>query len=158
MVSRRQWVAAVKAAPFPPSQRPVKATLLSLADLMTPEGELHRWRDEMAAAAGDLPPRTLDRHLGRAVQDRWLIREVPGGNGRRSLYRGAPVEYRDGWSWTPDPVKARWFADRFTGLFDCHVWVADVEPARMLGKINTMRPGEREVVVDSDGLSIRAVR
>lgn len=86
LTQRRQWRQAVASGTFAASQRPVKATLLVLADLMSSTGELHRWRDEMVNAT-DLPPRTLDRHLQRAVQDGWLVREVPGGHGRRSLYR-----------------------------------------------------------------------
>ncbi len=85
MTSRRQWVAAVKAAQVPASLRPMKATLLSLADLITADGELSRWREEMTKATG-LPSRTLNRHLQRAVEDRWLIRTMPGGKRRRSVY------------------------------------------------------------------------
>jgi hypothetical protein len=85
MTSRRQWLAAVKVAPFPASQRPMKATLLVLADRMTATGELHVWREEMVKATG-VPPRTLDRHLHHALIAGWLVRKVCGGNGRRSLF------------------------------------------------------------------------
>jgi hypothetical protein len=83
---RLRWQQALKAAPFSASQRTVKATLLTLVDLMAVTGELEVWREEMVQATG-LPPRTLDRHLHRAVEDGWLVRAVPGGHGRRSLYR-----------------------------------------------------------------------
>jgi hypothetical protein len=85
VTTRRQWVAALTVAAFSPSQRPVKATLLSLAPLMTPEGELHRWRDELLAAT-NLPGRTLDRHLKRAAEDGWLRHVVHGGRGRRGIF------------------------------------------------------------------------
>lgn len=88
LTPRNRWQKAVASAVFPASQRPVKATLLVLAGLLTPSGELNVWRDEMAQATG-LPVRTLNRHLQRAVEDGWLIRDVPGGHGRRSLYRAA---------------------------------------------------------------------
>ena len=83
---RARWHRALAAAAVPASLRPMKAALLSLARLMSPKGELHAWRDEMTEATG-LPTRTLTRQLQRAVESGWLVRDVPGGHGRRSRYR-----------------------------------------------------------------------
>lgn len=52
---------------------------------MGPTGELSVYRDEIVKATG-LPPRTVDRHLARAVEAGWLRHEQHGGQGRRSLY------------------------------------------------------------------------
>ena len=105
LTPRLRWQQAVAAAAFPASLRPVKATLLVLVALMTPTGELHAWRDEMVKACG-LPPRTLDRHLQRAVSLGWLVHEDHGGRGRRGLYR-AVIPETDSAPWvarysTPD--------------------------------------------------------
>ncbi|MEV7428295.1 hypothetical protein AB0N29_01640 [Nocardioides sp. NPDC092400] len=71
-----------------------------------------------------------------------------------TLYRGATDEHRDGWSWTPNRAVAARFADeRILGRADGKVWVAHVEPWRLLTR-NTERE-EEEYVVDTDGLEIR---
>ncbi len=85
---RLRWQQAVASDAFPRSERVVRGTLLCLVGLMTSTGELHEWRDEIASATG-LPTRTLNRHLQRAVDLGWLVRETQGGNGRRSLYQAA---------------------------------------------------------------------
>lgn len=69
----------------------------------------------------------------------------------RPLYRGADEAHRDGWSWSDDRAVAEWFAHRKPGG---RVWVAQVEPSRLLARITTERPGESEYVVDPDGLII----
>lgn len=86
LTPRLRWRQAVASDRFPRTERVVKGTLLALAELMASTGELHEWRDSIAEATG-LPVRTLNRHLERAVSLGWLMREVPGGNGRKSLYR-----------------------------------------------------------------------
>ena len=91
MTTRRQWRAALRSDAFPRDQRVVRGTLLLLVDLVDQEGELHRWREEIAAETG-LPSRTLNNHLKRAVTLGWLVLVVRGGNGRRSLYRVAIPE------------------------------------------------------------------
>jgi hypothetical protein len=85
LTPRRRWQQAITSDAFPRTERVVRGTLLCLVELMTPTGELRVWRDEMVDATG-LPPRTLNRHLQRAIDLGWLVREVPGGNGRRSEY------------------------------------------------------------------------
>ncbi len=85
LTPRLRWRQALCSKGFPANLRVVKSTLLSLVDQMTPNGELRRWRFELADAIG-IPERTLDRHLQRAVDAGWLIRTVPGGNGRRAVY------------------------------------------------------------------------
>jgi hypothetical protein len=72
----------------------------------------------------------------------------------RRLYRGADADHRDGWSWTPDPAVAGWFADREIHRRRGRVWTALVPPAAMLAVITDQRPGEPEVVVDTAGLEI----
>jgi hypothetical protein len=76
----------------------------------------------------------------------------------RRLYRGADEAHRDGWSWTDDRAVAKWFADRSMHHTPGRVWTAVVEPARLLARITTERPGEAEWVVDTDGLAIDPVR
>lgn len=83
---RLRWRQAVASDAFPRTERVLKGTLLCLVELMSPTGEVHEWRDTIADTTG-LPVRTLTRHLQRAVDLGWLVREIPGGNGRKSLYR-----------------------------------------------------------------------
>jgi hypothetical protein len=82
---RGRWVRAVKSADFPRDLRSIRATLLCLVDVMSAEGVLSASRDRLADVTG-LPVRTLNRHLGRAVEAGWLVHVVHGGNGRRSRY------------------------------------------------------------------------
>ncbi len=82
---RLRWAQAIKSDTFPQCERVIRGTLLCLVDLMTPTGELRVWREEMIQATG-LPARTLDRHLQRAVDAGWLIRETPAGKKRQSVY------------------------------------------------------------------------
>jgi len=74
----------------------------------------------------------------------------------RRLYRGADEAHRDGWSWTDDQGRAEWFAARFNHLgTPGQVWQAVVEPWRLFARIDHVRlKGEREYVVDTDGLAI----
>lgn len=73
-----------------------------------------------------------------------------------TLWRGALPDHRDGWAWTDDRALAEWFADRPHNGGRACVWVADVEPARMLARISQQRLGESEYVVDTRGLRILA--
>lgn len=92
---RLRWAKAIKSDTFPQSERVIRGTLLCLVDLINPTGELRMWREQMVDATG-LPPRTLDRHLQRAVDAGWLIREMPAGKRRQSVYRTAiPTEGPD---------------------------------------------------------------
>jgi len=72
----------------------------------------------------------------------------------RLLYRGADEAHRAGWSWTEDRQQAQWFADRTIHPTPGRVWQAVVEPARLLARITSTRQGEREWVVDTEGLDI----
>lgn len=88
----------------------------------------------------------------------------------KRLFRGADYANRDGWSWTEDLALATWFAERESVYksaavpdhphgygqrhTDGRVWVADVEPDRLLARITEARPGETEWVVETDGLVI----
>ncbi len=74
------------------------------------------------------------------------------------LWRGAHPKYRRGWSWTDDRDRAQWFAARnalLTGPDDEVVWVADVQPDRLLARITEHRR-ESEYVVDARGLKVTA--
>lgn len=68
------------------------------------------------------------------------------------LYRGSTVEGRDNWSWTDDREEAGRNASGFYRRRPGHLWVALVEPWRLLAR-NTGR-GESEYVVDTDGMTI----
>lgn len=85
LTPRLRWRQAVTSDAFPRSERVVRGTLLCLVELMSSTGELSVLRDDIAAVTG-LPPRTVDRHLARAVEAGWLIHERHGSRGRRSLY------------------------------------------------------------------------
>ena len=82
---RQRWARAIKSPAFPAHLRSIKGTLLSLVDVASAAGELHVWRGQLVAATG-LPPRTLNRHLSRAVEAGWLAHPDHGGRGRRSRY------------------------------------------------------------------------
>jgi hypothetical protein len=70
------------------------------------------------------------------------------------LYRGAPVSRRDRMSWTDDLATARRFASgEMWGTEPDTVWTALVEPSRLLCA-NLDGRGEREYIIDTDGLAI----
>lgn len=73
-----------------------------------------------------------------------------------TLYRGAVAERRTDWSWTRDRAVAERFAAGLRGRGTGRLWVCTVPPEHMLA-VNTER-GEDEVVVDTRGLLIEAVR
>ncbi len=85
MSRRLLWQREVSRTAFDVGMRPVKATLLSIASLMTIDGRLEVWRDQLVDAAG-VPPRTIDRHLDKAISAGWLRRTMPGGYKRRAVY------------------------------------------------------------------------
>lgn len=77
------------------------------------------------------------------------------------LWRGAPAQYRDSWSWTDDRTLAQGFATIAANRWsDSAVWTAVVEPWRLLALL----PGGHavgdwvgfglEYVVNTDGLTI----
>ncbi len=66
----------------------MKAALLTLADVMGPDGRLRAPRAEMVAAT-HLNVRTLTRYLTWAVEAGWLVHERRGGNGRTGVYLAA---------------------------------------------------------------------
>lgn len=90
-VRRVPWRDAVASAAFPAEMRVVRGTLLCLARLMTPDGTLDKSRAQMTDAAG-LPPRTLDRHLARAVSAGWLEHVQSGGHNHNGKYGAALPE------------------------------------------------------------------
>ena len=74
-----------------------------------------------------------------------------------TLYRGAPRESQDGWSWTDDRDVAQWFADRFPDMPDrlpSFVWTATVEPWRLFCRNHEDARGESEYVIDTSDLEI----
>jgi len=85
LTPRLRWRQAVASDAFPRSERVVRGTLLCLVELMSSTGELSVMREDIVEMTG-LPPRTVDRHLSRAVTAGWLIHERHGSRGRRSLY------------------------------------------------------------------------
>ena len=85
MSRRLLWQREIARTAFDVGMRPVKATLLSIVPLMTVDGRLEVWRDQMIDAAG-VPSRTIDRHLEKAVTAGWLRRVTAGGYKRRAVY------------------------------------------------------------------------
>jgi hypothetical protein len=85
-VNRAAWRRAVGSEAFPRELRSIRGTLLLLAAGMTADGELNVNRARLIELAA-LPPRSLDRHLARAVNGGWLNHVVHGGHGRRSRYQ-----------------------------------------------------------------------
>jgi hypothetical protein len=64
--------------------------------------------------------------------------DYPNPAGPLSIYRGATRGRARGMAWTTDPDKARWFADRFSGLAGqgpfraAHVYTVTAPPAAIL--------------------------
>ncbi len=85
MVTRRQWIAAVRGPDYPTKMRVVRATLLCLP--VTVDGRITVTDDEIAVATG-LPRRTVQWHLWKAAEARWITRTdvKRGGNGRRCRF------------------------------------------------------------------------
>jgi len=84
--TRREWLREVQQAHFPTGQRIMRGTLLCLP--MTTSGEVVVTDPEISEVTG-LPVRTVSRHLSKAVEYGWLIRESRGGNGSRHRFRAA---------------------------------------------------------------------
>jgi hypothetical protein len=98
-VNRPQWQSAICSRSFPSNLRVLWSTLLLIAPLMNADGELTVFRDKIAAETG-LLLRTVDRHLARAVAEKWLGHHVHGGHGRAGMYRAtspscAPLSTRN---------------------------------------------------------------
>jgi hypothetical protein len=69
------------------------------------------------------------------------------------LYRGATPDRRAGWSWTNDVnVAAAYAFEGVRGRKRGRVWVAEVEPARLLAFHDGREEGE--YVVDTEGMEI----
>lgn len=88
---------------------------------------------------------------------------APPPRGPVVLYRGSSHLRRRGWSWTPDLSIAARFALRH-GLEggDAHIYSAEVPPSALLAVVSPnfvfgggLSSGEREVVVDTAGLTIK---
>lgn len=92
--NRRQWLRAVKSADFPRELRAIRATLLTVADVMTADGTLSTARDRLVERTG-LPARTVDRHLARAVAGGWLAHTRRGCLGRLPEYRATVPDLYD---------------------------------------------------------------
>ncbi len=118
LTRRALWRQAVTSDAFPTCLRVIRGTLLCVVDLMSADGELAVYREQIKAVTG-LPVRTIDRHLARAVDAGWLVHEQHGGQGRRSVYRAeiptadsAPqlARYRDSGAANSPPEVARYSA------------------------------------------------
>ena len=90
---------------MPRELRVVRGTLLLATDLMTADGVLEVLREKLADQTG-LPPRTLNRHLARAVESGWLAHDVAGGNGRRSRYTATMPSCRPEVAHNPQQLQA----------------------------------------------------
>ncbi|TAM63550.1 hypothetical protein [Mycobacterium sp.] len=70
------------------------------------------------------------------------------------LYRGCHRERHLGISWTTDPARAQWFADRDLGKGIGHVYVHRAKPGELLAYIHTEHGrGEAEYVIDPNFLN-----
>lgn len=69
-----------------------------------------------------------------------------------TLYRGATDEGRLGWSWTSSPATAGKYATEVFKRPPSLIWVATVEPERVLGHF--AERGEQEFVVDTAGMTV----
>jgi hypothetical protein len=142
-------------------RNPAPRVLLELFDM----GEVdYAWMPQLvpdAWSGGEWPLEMLPRADWLLLWDAcggFMINGVRAPRRRpskpRGLYRGADKAHRDGFSWTPDPAVAGWFADRVIHRRRGRVWTALVPPAAMLAVITDERAGEPEVVVDTAGLEI----
>lgn len=103
-MNRHQWLRAVKSAEFPRELRPIRGTLLTLADGMTADGTLSTARDKLVKLTG-LPARTVDRHLARAVTGGWLAHTRRGCLGRLPEYRATVPDLHDDSECTPQVAR-----------------------------------------------------
>lgn len=94
IVNRREWLRAVKSAGFPRELRPIRATLLTVADVMTADGTLSTARGKLVERTG-LPARTADRHLARAVAGGWLAHTRRACLGWLAEYRATVPDLHD---------------------------------------------------------------
>lgn len=78
---------------------------------------------------------------------------LSGPPSRITLYRGGIDPSR--MAWTDDRAQAEWFCDRFPGG---RLWTAEASSDRILAHFNTIRNGEREYVIDPDGLSFTEIK
>jgi len=61
------------------------------------------------------------------------------------IYRGAAPEYARGLSWTTDPERAKWFAERYSA-WDGKVFACEIPKTKILAYF--LERGEDEVVID----------
>jgi hypothetical protein len=66
------------------------------------------------------------------------------------LYRAAPEDRREGWSWTENPEFAKFFLRYFAGSV---LWTCTVPPDRLLAAMTVN--GETEIIADVAGLDVR---
>lgn len=124
--------------------------------------ELDLLPDDAAGLVGDVwsmaeyPSRMLDSWEWEQLFD-WSGYRHDGEPASRpkaplTLYRGAPVEYRECMSWTGSRDVAEWFNTRNRDMYglDSRVWVATVDPWYLLASVGGRQ--EAEYVVSVDGL------
>ena len=111
-----------------------------------------------AWSAVEFPSRACDEDLWRHLFDLagYTVDTAPAERPSEplTLWRGALPSHASGWSWTDDLELARWFAARPHNRAEGRVWVATVEPTRLLARITQQREGESEYVVDARGLQV----
>lgn len=81
----------------------------------------------------------------------------PRPTGAKTLFRGSSFELRTRWSWTEDIDQASWFADRIRSSGgDASLWEVTAPAVALLADFTSdFGRGEREWVVDTNGLDIR---
>jgi hypothetical protein len=95
--SKAAWGRTVAAADSSELPRQVKATLLALLRYVRSDGSLNYSRSQLCRAAGDLPDRTMGRHLAQAVDLGWLEHVTSGHNGKHAVYRISTPQARQEW-------------------------------------------------------------
>lgn len=81
-------------------------------------------------------------HLGLEKKEQAALRKLPPVI---TIYRGCIEHNQEGWSWTTDREKARWFANRAFGADERQVLKGTVRKEDVLGYL--MGRGESEIVV-----------
>ncbi|MBN9753878.1 hypothetical protein DMP14_00030 [Pseudonocardia sp. Ae707_Ps2] len=107
-----------------------------------------RFRSDRDPLHGPVAWQAMVEHAGYFCWGREGRRPGRRPRRRHRLFRGAVPQRRQGMSWTTNPAIARWFAEHRQVPAEIgleRVWVAVVEPSRVLGYLHH----EREFLVDA---------
>lgn len=93
-------------------------------------------------------------HEGPGDRDRWLMTDEERGELSEmpdliTVFRGCREHNRDGLSWTTDPAKAKWFAERFASSKeggDCLIRVGEIRRLHVIAYLTSR--GEEEILAE----------